>query len=94
MTMLGVPLLSVAIWLAVGAVCGWLETQRIGSAGLSHQVNWFAGALGACLGGMFFLRWGELVPNNPVLAPLVSGIVGASIALTVVSLGLKLRYFS
>jgi uncharacterized membrane protein YeaQ/YmgE (transglycosylase-associated protein family) len=94
MTMLGVPLLSIVIWLAVGAVCGWLETQRVGDLGLPAPINCFTGAAGACLGGMFFLRWGELVPNSPVLAPFVSGVVGAAIAMTALSLGLRLRRFS
>ncbi len=91
MEILGVPLLSIAIWLAVGAVCGWLEKSRVGAARLPDAGYWLGGAIGACLAGMFFLRWGELVPGNPVLAPLVSGVVGAAISLTILSLALKLR---
>jgi|GEM_PF-5054141 len=94
MDMFGVPILSIAIWLAVGGVCGWLETLRVGETGLPDAVYWLAGAAGACLAGMFFLRWGELVPGSPVLAPLVSGVVGASIAITALSLALKLRRFT
>ena len=92
MTMLGVPVLSIAIWLAVGAVCGWLETLRVGDSGLPGRANWLVGAAGACSAGMFFLKWGELVPNSPVLAPLVSGVVGASISLTILGLVLKLKH--
>ncbi len=95
MEMLGVPILSIAIWLAVGAVCGWLETLRVGEeVVLPNPAYWLVGAAGACTAGMFFLRWGELVPGSPVLAPLVSGVVGASIALTTLSLVLKLRRFN
>lgn len=89
MDVLGVPILSIAIWLAVGAVCGWLETLRLGALGLPAPVNWLVGAVGACSAGMFFLKWGELVPNNVVLAPFVSGVVGASISLTILGLALK-----
>ena len=91
MTMLSVPVLSIAIWLVVGAVCGWLEALRVGDAGLPSRAYWLIGAAGACLGGMFFLRWGELVPNSPILAPLVSGVVGASIIMTILGGVLKLR---
>ncbi len=91
MTMLSVPVLSIVVWLVVGAVCGWLETLRVGDGGLPSRAYWVIGAAGACLGGMFFLRWGELVPNSPILAPLVSGVVGASIIMTILSFALRLR---
>ena len=94
MVVLGVPVLSIAVWLVVGGVCGWLETLRVGDSGLPDYANWLAGAAGASLAGMFFLKWGELVPNSPILAPLVSGVVGASIAMTILGLVLKLRRFN
>jgi len=94
MTMLSVPVLSIVVWLIVGVVCGWLESLRVGEAGLPGRAYWLIGVAGAFLGGMFFLRWGELVPNSPILAPLVSGVVGASIIMTILSFALGLRRFS
>ena len=91
MAMFGVPVLSIVVWLAVGAVCGWLEALRVGDAGLPSRAYGLIGAAGACFGGMFFLRWGELVPNSPVLAPLASGVVGASIIMTILSFALRVR---
>lgn len=91
MDIFGIPILSIAVWLAVGGVCGWLETLRVKERVLPDAAYWLTGAAGACLAGLFFLRWGELVPGSPLLAPLVSGIVGASIAITALSLASKLR---
>ena len=94
MVVLGVPVLSIAVWLVVGAVCGWLETLRVGDSGLPDYADRLAGVIGACLAGMFFLKWGELVPNSTILAPLVSGVIGASIIMTALGLVLKLRRFN
>ena len=76
------PFISIIAWLVIGATCGWLETERLAGKGFGLYPNIVVGIIGSFLAGWFFLVWGELVPNNPYLAPMVSGLVGAGISLS------------
>ena len=89
--MLAIPVASIITWIVVGSTCGWLETQRLAGKGFGLWPNCIIGLLGSFLVGYFFLKWGELVPANSVmfsyiLAPFVSGLVGAGISLSLLGL--------
>lgn len=85
--MVAIPIASILTWIVVGSTCGWLETRRLAGKGFGLWPNVTVGLLGSFLAGYFFLVWGELVPANSVafsyiLAPFVSGLVGAGVSLS------------
>lgn len=80
---MSVPLISIAVWLAVGSACGWLESERVPTSQQMRAANMVIGVAGAVAAGLFFLSWGELVPRSPLLGPLASGLVGAGISLSI-----------
>lgn len=89
--MAAIPIISILTWIVVGSTCGWIETQRLAGKGFGLWPNIATGVLGSFLGGYFFLVWGELVPANSVifsyiLAPFVSGLVGAGGSLSFLGL--------
>ena len=74
---------AIAIWLAAGAFCGWLEARRVDAHGAWLGLNILIAVLGAIAAGIFFKWIGELGP--PWQGPIYSGFIGAAIALVVVS---------
>ncbi len=76
------------IWLAAGALCGWLETRRLPD-GLHFTANLTIGIAGAVLAGIFFKAMGELGPAWQ--GPIYSGFIGAAVLLA--ALGPLLRRF-
>jgi uncharacterized membrane protein YeaQ/YmgE (transglycosylase-associated protein family) len=89
--MAAIPILSIITWVVIGSACGWLETQRLAGKGFGLWPNIVIGLLGSFLVGYFFFVWGELVPANSVvfsyiLAPFVSGLVGAGVSLSLLGL--------
>jgi uncharacterized membrane protein YeaQ/YmgE (transglycosylase-associated protein family) len=84
--MLYFPVISIIIWLIVGAVCGWLETERLAGKLFSLPTNIAFGILGAFLGGWFFFIWGDLVPGDLYLSPFVSGLIGSGFSLSILGL--------
>lgn len=79
---LDVPLTSITVWLGVAAMCGYFESVRTGSGRQGLAVQIAIAAAGAFAAGLFFWRWGELVPvaspGSPVTAPFASGMIGAA----------------
>ena len=77
------PIISILAWLIVGSTCGWLETERRGDKVPKLATNIIIGVVGAFLGGWFFFVWGDLVPGDPYLSPLISGLIGSGVSLSV-----------
>ena len=77
---------ALAVWILIGAFCGWLETRR--AAGNDWLVaNIMIGSLGAIIAGVIFKNIGELGP--PWQGPIYSAFIGAAISITIVSYVLK-----
>lgn len=72
------------VWIIVGLVCGLLEHQAQPTKQKPATLIVTTG--GALLAGLFFQYWGELVPSDaplaPVLGPAVSAIIGAACAIS------------
>lgn len=85
-----IPLIHLLVWLVVGTACGWLESERLKTPMPQRWINSVIGVAGSVAAGLFFLKWGELVPGNPVLAPFASALVGAGISLSITSPVLRL----
>jgi uncharacterized membrane protein YeaQ/YmgE (transglycosylase-associated protein family) len=83
--MLGqVSIYSVAVWVGVGLLCGWLETLREGAGNDRLIANIVVCVAGAATAGVVF-KWinGELGP--PSQAPFYSAFIGAAIAAVLIS---------
>jgi uncharacterized membrane protein YeaQ/YmgE (transglycosylase-associated protein family) len=72
------------VWITVGLVCGVLEHQAHPTK--QKRATLIVATGGALLAGLFFQYWGELVPSEtplaPVLGPAVSAIIGAACAIS------------
>lgn len=82
--MLGqVGIYSIAVWVVVGALCGWLESRRNEAGKDRLMLNMLTGVIGAAAGGLVFKWVGELGP--PWQAPFYSAFIGAAIAIVLVA---------
>ena len=73
-----VPIL---IFLAIGAVAGFLAGQFITGSGSGLFVNTIVGVLGAFLGGYLFRYFGITLAGMPLLGELLTATVGATVLL-------------
>ena len=77
---------ALAVWIMVGAFCGWLETRRAAGNGRLAP-NIIIGTFGAFIAGVIFKNIGELGP--PWQGPIYSAFIGAAISIAAISSLLK-----
>jgi uncharacterized membrane protein YeaQ/YmgE (transglycosylase-associated protein family) len=83
-----VDLYSVAVWVGVGILCGWLESLRDADGKNRLIANMLICVAGAAIAGVVFKRINaELGP--PSQAPFYSAFIGAAIAIVIVAPLLK-----
>jgi uncharacterized membrane protein YeaQ/YmgE (transglycosylase-associated protein family) len=73
------------IFLAIGALAGWLAGKLMKGSGFGLLGNIMVGILGAVIGGWVFGQLGIHVANN-FIGSLVTSVAGASLLLFVVGL--------
>ena len=77
-------IISLIIFLAVGALVGWLAGIIVKGRGFGVPGNITVGIVGAVLGGLLFGFLG--VTTGGLLGSIVMAIIGASILLSIIGL--------
>jgi uncharacterized membrane protein YeaQ/YmgE (transglycosylase-associated protein family) len=78
---------SLLIWLAIGAIAGFLAGNVMQGGGFGIAGNILVGVLGAAVAGYFFPRLGVSLPiRDPLISAIVVSTVGAIVLLLVVGL--------
>ncbi len=78
-------LTALVIWLALGAVAGWLGGQIMKGGGFGLIGNVIVGIIGAFVGGWLFGLLG-ISAGGGLIGSLITAVVGAVLALFVVGL--------
>lgn len=78
-------LLSILIWIVVGAVAGWLAGLVMRGAGFGLVGNIIVGVIGAVVAGFLLPKIGLVIGGN-IVASIVNAFIGAVIVLFVVGL--------
>ncbi len=76
---------SLLIFLALGALAGWLAGNIMKGGGSGLLMNIIVGIIGAVFGGWVFGQLGIHIAND-LIGSLITAVVGASILLFVVGL--------
>jgi len=77
-------LMSLLIFLALGAVAGWLAGLIMKGGGFGLVVNIIVGIVGAIIGGWVFSFVG--IATESVIGSIITAVVGAIILLFIVGL--------
>ena len=77
-------LMSLLIFLALGAVAGWLAGLIMKDGGFGLVVNIIVGIVGAIIGGWVFSFVG--IATESVIGSIITAVVGAIILLFIVGL--------
>jgi len=78
-------LVSLVIWLAIGAVAGWLAGQIMKGSGFGLLGNVVVGIVGAVVAGFLLPRLGILIGGGAIAA-IINAVIGACILLFVIRL--------
>lgn len=78
---------SIIVWLAVGALAGFLAGKIMKGSGSGIVMNIVIGIIGSLIGGWVFGLLG--INMNGLLGSLITAIIGASLLLWIVSLVTK-----
>ena len=78
-------LLSILIWIVVGAVAGWLAGLVMRGAGFGLVGNIIVGIIGAVVAGFLLPRIGIVIGGN-IVAQILNAFIGAVIVLFVIGL--------
>lgn len=78
-------LLSVILWIVVGAIAGWIAGELMRGHGFGLVGNIVVGIVGAFIGGLVFSALG-VGPGLGLIGSLITAIIGAVILLFVVGL--------
>lgn len=78
-------LLSILIWIVVGAVAGWLAGLVMRGAGFGLVGNIIVGIIGAVVAGFLLPRIGIAIGGN-IIAQILNAFIGAVIVLFVIGL--------
>ena len=78
-------LVSILIWIVVGAVAGWLAGLVMRGAGFGLVGNVIVGIIGAVVAGFLLPRLGIFIGGN-IVAEILNAFIGAVIILFVVGL--------
>jgi len=76
--------MSLIIFLAIGAVAGWLAGNIMKGGGFGLPVNIVVGIVGAVIGGFLFGLLG--ISAGGLIGSLITALVGAILLLYIVSL--------
>ena len=77
-------IVSLLVFLAVGAVAGWLAGQLMRGGGFGLLLNIIVGVIGAVIGGWVFGQLG--IALNGLIGSLVTAVTGAALLLFIVGL--------
>ncbi|MEJ0024248.1 MAG: GlsB/YeaQ/YmgE family stress response membrane protein [Alphaproteobacteria bacterium] len=75
---------TIVIWLAVGAIAGWLAGLVVKGGGFGLVGDIVVGILGAFVGGWLFGVLGVGLPGPPIVATIISATIGAIVLLLIV----------
>lgn len=78
-------LFAILIWIAVGAVAGWLAGLAMRGAGFGLVGNILVGIVGAVVAGFLLPRIGIAIGGN-IVASILNAFIGAIIVLFVIGL--------
>jgi len=77
-------LMSLLIFLALGALAGWLAGNIMKGGGFGLLVNMIVGIIGAVIGGWVFGILG--FESTGLISSIISAVVGAIILLSIINL--------
>jgi uncharacterized membrane protein YeaQ/YmgE (transglycosylase-associated protein family) len=83
MTLAGIAIESLIVWLIVGAIAGWAAGQIVKGYGFGLLGNIVVGIIGAVVAGWLLPRVGIIVGGG-IVAAIINAIIGAVILLLVV----------
>ena len=78
-------LISILIWIAVGAVAGWLAGLVMRGAGFGLVGNILVGIVGAVVAGFLLPKIGIVIGGN-IIASILNAFIGAVLVLFVIGL--------
>ena len=78
-------LLSLVIWIVVGAIAGWIAGELMRGRGFGLLGNIVVGIVGAFIGGLLFSMLG-IGPGLGIVGSLITAVVGAVVLLFVIGL--------
>jgi uncharacterized membrane protein YeaQ/YmgE (transglycosylase-associated protein family) len=78
-------LLSILIWIVVGAVAGWLAGLVMRGAGFGLVGNVIVGIVGAVIAGFLLPKVGIVIAGG-IIAAIINAFIGAVIVLFVIGL--------
>jgi uncharacterized membrane protein YeaQ/YmgE (transglycosylase-associated protein family) len=76
---------AVIIWLAIGAIAGWLAGTIMKGGGFGLVGNIIVGIVGAAIAGYLLPRLGIFIGGG-IVAAIVNAVIGACVLLFVVQL--------
>jgi uncharacterized membrane protein YeaQ/YmgE (transglycosylase-associated protein family) len=83
MTLAGIAIETLIVWLIVGAIAGWAAGQIVKGYGFGLLGNIVVGIIGAVVAGWLLPRIGIIVGGG-IVAAIINAIIGAVILLLVV----------
>jgi uncharacterized membrane protein YeaQ/YmgE (transglycosylase-associated protein family) len=83
MTLAGIAIESLIVWLVVGAIAGWAAGQIVKGYGFGLLGNIVVGIIGAVVAGWLLPRVGIIVGGG-IVAAIINAIIGAVILLLVI----------
>jgi uncharacterized membrane protein YeaQ/YmgE (transglycosylase-associated protein family) len=83
MTLAGIAIETLIVWLIVGAIAGWAAGQIVKGYGFGLLGNIVVGIIGAVVAGWLLPRVG-IVVGGGIVAAIINAIIGAVILLLVV----------
>ncbi len=76
---------ALVIWLAIGAVAGWLAGQIMKGGGFGLVGDIIVGIIGAAIAGYLLPRFGIAIGGG-ILAAIINAVIGACLLLFVLRL--------
>jgi uncharacterized membrane protein YeaQ/YmgE (transglycosylase-associated protein family) len=83
MTLAGIAIETLIVWLIVGAIAGWAAGQIVKGYGFGLLDNIVVGIIGAVVAGWLLPRIG-IVVGGGIVAAIINAIIGAVILLLVI----------
>jgi uncharacterized membrane protein YeaQ/YmgE (transglycosylase-associated protein family) len=83
MTLAGIAIETLIVWLIVGAIAGWAAGQIVKGYGFGLVGNIVVGIIGAVVAGWLLPRIG-IVVGGGIVAAIINAIIGAVILLLVI----------
>jgi uncharacterized membrane protein YeaQ/YmgE (transglycosylase-associated protein family) len=77
---------ALIVWLAIGAIAGWLAGQIMTGGGFGLVGNIVVGIIGAIVAGWLFPYLGFVFFANPWVGAIINALIGSIIVLFVLGL--------